>query len=90
MAELIKRWNDGESFTVAYDGDRDGSAVVTSSVNEGIDREQTITVQTTNSSPKSETVKVTQVGLREIFNASDGEFILADGGTFNVLKDELQ
>lgn len=25
-------------------------------------------------------------GLREVFMASDGDFILADGGTFNVLK----
>ena len=33
---------------------------------------------------------VKQAGLRELFNASDGDFALADGGTFNVLKDELQ
>lgn len=88
MAELIKQWNDGESFTVAYDGDRDGSAVVTSGVNEGIDREQTIVVATTNSNPKQVAVAVTQVGLRERFITSDGlVFCVTDGGRFAVLKE---
>ena len=30
--------------------------------------------------------KVTQIGKREIFN---DDFVLSDGGTFNVLKDGL-
>lgn len=89
MAELIKQWNDGESFTVVYDGDRDGSAAFTSDANEGVDREMVVTyVDKDRKVSVAQMVK--QAGLREVFNASDGEFILADGGTFNVLKYELQ
>lgn len=89
MAELKKQWNDGELLTVAYDGVRDGSATFTSDVNESIDREMVVTyVDKDKKVSVAQTVK--QVGLREAFNASDGGFILADGGTFNVLKNELQ
>lgn len=85
MAELQKQWNDGELLTVAYDGDRDGSAVFTSDENESIDREMSVSfVDKSRSVIVERTVK--QIGLREVFNASDGAFVLADGGTFNVLK----
>jgi hypothetical protein len=33
--------------------------------------------------------RVLQVGMREIFRGSDEDFIPADGGTFNSIKDEL-
>ena len=36
----------------------------------------------------SATLVVSQEGLREVFESSDGLFVLADGGTFNVLKGE--
>jgi protein associated with RNAse G/E len=89
MAELKKRWSDGELLTVTYDGDRDGSATFTSDANESLDREMVVTYV-----DKDKKVSVAQMvkqeGLREVFNASDGDFILADGGTFNVLKNELQ
>ena len=86
MAELVKQWNDGESFTVTYDGDRDGSAVVVSGANDGIDREQTITVQTTfGDNPKRAQVRVKQFGMREVFNVAEGAFMVAEG-SFNVLK----
>lgn len=86
MGELVKTWNDGAgSLTVAYDGDRDGSSVFSSDINEGIDREIVVSF-----ADKDRTVvvdrTVRQIGLREVFNAADGAFILADGGTFNVLK----
>lgn len=85
MAELIKPWNDGGSLSVAYDGDRDGSAVFSSDVAEGLDREMNVSfVDASRSVVVERTVR--QTGLREEFMASDGEFILADGGTFNVLK----
>jgi hypothetical protein len=85
MAELQKHWNDGELLTVAYDGDRDGSAIFTSEENESIDREMSVSfVDKSRSVIVERTVK--QIGLREVFNASDGAFLLADGGTFNVLK----
>lgn len=90
MEHKIK-WNEGEgSFTATYDGSGNGSVVVSSDVNEGIDREQRITVETTEgNNPKSESVSIKQYGMREIFLPSDGDFILADDGTFNVMKNEL-
>lgn len=88
MAELNKQWNDGGSLSVTYDGDRDGSAVFSSEQNEGIDREMSVAfVDASRQVNVARTVK--QIGMREPFSASDGDFILADGGTFNVLKDEL-
>lgn len=88
MAELIKQWNDGGSLSVTYDGDRDGSAVFSSETNEGIDREMSVAfVDAGRSVNVARTVK--QIGMREPFVASDGDFILADGGTFNTLKNEL-
>lgn len=84
------KWNEGDgNITATYEGSGSGSASIASDVNEGIDREQSIKVETTDKSV-SATVVVSQLGMREIFNASDGEFILADGGTFNVIKDGLQ
>lgn len=88
MAELKKPWNDGGSLSVAYTGSGDGSAVFSSDKADGLDREMTVVFR-----DEGETVaverKVSQTGMREIFNASDESFILADGGTFNVLKNEL-
>lgn len=85
MDELIKPWNDGGSLTATYDGSGDGSAVFSSDTNEGIDREMMVVFRDGGKTVAVEK-KVTQVGMREMFVPSDGEFILADGGTFNVLK----
>jgi hypothetical protein len=85
MAELQQLWQDGESLTVTYDGDGDGSAVFTSTTNEGIDREMNVAFVSTSRSIVVER-KVSQEGLREIFEEG---FILADGGTFNVLKKRI-
>lgn len=80
------KWNEGEGYiTATYEGSGNGSASISSDVNEGIDREQPIKVETTDKS-LSATLLVTQEGLREVFFCADGGFILADGGTFNVLK----
>ena len=80
MATLVKQWNDGGNLSVTYDGSGDGSAVFTSDTNEGIDREMSVFFKGAGQSIER---IVKQEGLREIFN---DEFILADGGTFNVLK----
>lgn len=82
------KWNEGNGYiTATYEGSGSGSASISSDVNEGIDRVQSITVETTQGSePKSESVQVTQIGLREVFEPKDGLFVLADGGTYNVLK----
>lgn len=83
------KWNEGDGYiTAAYDGSGSGSASISSDVNEGIDREQSIKVETTDKSV-SATLVVSQEGLREVFLPSDGEFVLNDGGTLNVLKNEL-
>ena len=85
MAELVKSWNDGGSLTVSYEGDRDGSAVFSSDLAEGLDREMSVSFVDKSRSVVVER-KVLQTGMREIFNAADGEFLTADGETFNILK----
>ena len=85
MATTTKQWQDGGSLTATYEGSGDGSAVFTSDQNEGIDREMDVTFVDV-SGKVSVTRTVRQEGLREPFVASDGDFVLADGGTFNVLK----
>ena len=88
MVELIKPWNDGGSLTVSYDGDRDGSAVFSSDVAEGLDREMIVAFRDGGRTFVVER-KVLKVGKREIFSGYDEDFIPADGGTFNSIKDEL-
>ena len=86
MAETRIKWNEGDGYiTATYEGSGNGSASISSDVNEGIDREQSIKVETTDKSV-SATLVVSQEGLREIFEPSDGLFVLANGGTYNVLK----
>lgn len=53
--------------------------------NEGCDRSAEIIAATTKG--QSATLTVTQAGRREPFGGSDMDFILSDGGTFNVLKE---
>lgn len=87
MATSTIKWNEGDGNIVAtYEGSGDGPISLTTTPNEGIDREQEITIQTTDKN-KSVNVLVKQEGLREIFATTDG-YILADGGTFNVLKNK--
>lgn len=86
MKEVRIKWNEGEGYiTATYEGSGDGSLTFNSDVNEGIDREQSVKVKTTDDK-LSVDISIKQVGLREVFTCTDGEFILADGGTFNVLK----
>lgn len=85
MAKLVKPWNDGGSLSATYNGSGDGEAIFTSDVNEGIDREMSVIFADTARSVMTERV-VMQIGRREIFN---DDFVLSDGGTFNVLKDGL-
>ena len=85
MAELVKPWDDGGSLSATYNGGGDGEATFTSDVNEGIDREMSVIFADTARRVMAERV-VMQIGRREIFN---DDFVLSDGGTFNVLKDGL-
>lgn len=84
MAKLVKQWNDGGSLSVTYEGSRDGSAVFTSDANEGVDREMSVVFKDISGKVSVER-QVFQEGRREAFN----DFILADGGTFNVIKNGL-
>lgn len=84
------KWNEGEGYiTATYEGSGNGSASISSDVNEGIDRVQAVKVETTDRSV-SDTLVVSQEGLREVFEPSDGGFVLNDGGTFNVKKNGIQ
>lgn len=91
MATKTIAWGTGSgNITLTYTGQGNGSASISSDTNEGIDREQSIKVETTaGDEPKRENILIKQVGLREVFTPTDEEFVLADGGTFNVLKNEL-
>ena len=82
------KWNEGEGYiTATYTGSGNGSASISSDINIGIDREQSVIVETTEgNNPKSVSVDIRQLGMREVFKPSDEGFVLADGGTFNVLK----
>lgn len=84
MATLVKPWNDGGSLSVTYEGSRDGSAVFSSDANEGVDREMSVVFKDV-SGKVSVTRTVSQEGRREAFS----DMILADGGTFNVIKNGL-
>lgn len=83
MAELLKPWASGGNLSVTYEGSGDGAAVFSSDTNEGLDRE--MAVRFVGDGLVVERI-VRQEGLREVFNAADGSFILADGSTLNVLK----
>lgn len=86
MEEVKIKWNEGEGYiTATYEGSSDGSLTFNSDVNEGIDREQSVKVKTIDDK-LSVDISIKQVGLREVFTCTDGDFILADSGTFNVLK----
>lgn len=82
--ETIIKWNEGDGNIVAtYNGSGNGTVSFSSDVNEGIDRSQKVQIFTDN---KNVDITISQIGLREIYNE---DFALADGGTFNVLKNEF-
>lgn len=82
MATLVKPWNDGGNLSVTYEGSGDGSAIFSSDVAEGLDREMSVVFRGAGLSVER---IVKQEGMREIF---EEDFTLVDGGTFNVLKVE--
>lgn len=79
---LVKDW-----MLVEYEGGNDDDVDFSAdSVNEGLDREISVSFV-----DKSRTIvverTVRQEGLREILNASDGPLVTSDGQTLNVLKE---
>lgn len=76
-------WNNGDGdIILSYDGKGDETVIVSSDVNGGLDRHQTITVAH-DENLKAE-LQVSQIGRREVFV---DDFILKDGTTFNVIKE---
>lgn len=88
-SETIK-WNEGEGNIVAtYTGSGNGPISLTSDApNEGLDREQLVTIRTTKgNNPKEESVLVKQPGLREEYITSDNEvYMTADNEIYGCLK----
>lgn len=87
MASLSKAWGDGsgQSLSAVYGGSGNGTATFSSDVNEGADRSLGVSFKDISGKVTlSRTVR--QYGRREPFAASDGIFVVADGGSFNVLK----
>ena len=70
-------------ISMADSGTGNKTVPVSGNVNEGIDRSAAFTI---TAGDKTKNITVNQAGLREVFNASDGSFLLSDGTTFNVLK----
>lgn len=58
-------------------------SISVTAINEGIDKVVEIDAVCGN---KSDRLTIVHEGLRQPFAAADGDFVLADGGTFNVLK----
>lgn len=91
MVQYKIKWNEGDGYIVATsEGVGDGDiAFTTDGPNEGLDREQTVTIETTKGNTiESVDIHIQQKGMREPFYAADGLFLSAEGETFNVLKDE--
>ena len=85
---IDKTWTDGSGDKLTITDDFSVSPLqVSSVVCEGLDRSMIVNFKTTVGSPiVTAELVVNQTGLREVFNASDGSFLLSDGTTFNVLK----
>lgn len=87
MAETKIKWNEGDGYiTATYEGSGSGSASISSDVNDGLDREQSIKIETTDKSV-SASLLVTQQGLREEYITADDEtYITADNEVYGCLK----
>ena len=85
------KWDNGMGYiTATYEGSGDGSAYITSDVNEGFDREQLLKVKTTDNSVSVD-VLITQQGRRQPIRLKDGKiFRLSNGGKFGVLKNKFR
>ena len=85
--EKVFRWKDksGDELKITYSGNKTDNVLFQSNRNEGLDRQLQITF--ISKAGHSLLRTVTQEGRREIFNASDGQFLLVDQNTFNVIKE---
>lgn len=86
MSQFTFDWNDGTQDQLIVEGNPQGSGPVSISsvTNVGVDRSRKLTFKTTDGR-HSANLTVTQVGLREPFDCTDGVFEVKEGD-FNVLK----
>lgn len=79
-------WLEGDGVLTATEGGSgNGTVSFSSEANEGIDRSLTVNI---GSELVSKQVTVSQIGKREVYTCTDGEYICSDGGTYNVIKQE--
>lgn len=78
-------WSDGDVIRVAKSNS--GNALFSSDINEGLDRETSAIIQDKENTT-SKTIIIKQDGRRQPFAVDGLRFILADGGTFNVIRED--
>lgn len=89
MATTQRAWENGDILTADYTGSGDGIATFSSVVNEGVDRELTVTFEGDNA--PSTTRKVVQSGKRQPLILADGaELYFADGARAIVIKEDIE
>ena len=82
MGEIVKNWTDGGSLSVAYTGDGDGYAVITSSENTGGERDMEIRFVDASGSV-IEVRKVVQAAMAEVVETYTRlTYIEATGGQY--------
>lgn len=89
MATTQRTWENGDILTAEYTGSGDGTATFSSVVNEGVDRELTVTFEGDNA--PSAVRKVVQAGKRQPLILADGaELYFADGKRAIVIKEDIE
>jgi hypothetical protein len=90
MATVVIPWaTGGGNITVTYGGVGNSTSSISSTANEGIDRLQIVTVQTSAGSPqKSVQLTVMQQGPYEVLEASDGALTDTNNDPLWVLKSQ--
>lgn len=88
MKEKVIKWQTGDGcITARYDGVKDGPIEIVTEENDGLDREQTLTVQPT--AGNAATLTVRQEGKRQEYITPDSEvYTTADGEIYAVIKED--
>lgn len=88
MEYITKLWANGDSLKIAYSGNGNGKAVLSTEINEGADREMEVKVVEPITGV-THTRTCIQIGYRLPLQGSDGIFMGSDG-RFLVLKEEYK
>lgn len=84
MSRWTSEWEDG-TLTITYDGNGSGTATFSASPNEGVDRTKSVTL-VDEDSRLSFKVSVTQAGMREVLECTDGALMDTQGEELQSLK----